>query len=91
MIFFSDNVNFKSEYANPNFAICLPDHNITKINNYQIIMDKLIIETINEKIWSKSLTGVVFRCSPFRHVSRHKQIFFFFGKIISSTFIITRL
>lgn len=78
MIFFSDNVNFKSEYANPNFAICLPDHNITKINNYQIIMDKLMIETINEKIWSKSLTGVVFRCSPFRHVSRHKQIFFFF-------------
>lgn len=76
MIFFSDIVNFKSEYANPNFAICLPDHNITKINNYQIIMDKLMMGMIIEKIWSKSLIGVVFRCSPFRHrcihVSRHK-------------------
>lgn len=85
MIFFSDIVNFKSEYANPNFAICLPDH-ITKINNYQIIMDKLMIGTIIEKIWSKSLIGVVFRCSPFLYHVINKYSSFFLGgggKVIS--------
>lgn len=61
-------------------------------------MDKLMIGTINEKDGVKVLLELSFVALLFgidvyiqSHVSRHKKIFFFFCKIISSTFIITKL